>query len=239
MSEIGHDVIVIGGGFAGLTAARELRKSGRSVLVLEGRNRLGGRTWTSQLAGTDIELGGAYVHWFQPHVFAEMTRYGISFQTPPEPARGDHPVTFLETQKVLADGSQVLVAFGPDAQRLSPDDEPAVRRVIDELLPPGAETVAVAGHDWFRDEFSRGTWSVYRPGQLSGAHAVLQAPHGRVVFAGSDLADGWNGFIDGAIESGLRAARSVRQVLETPPRPALTSLVAPGVYPVRLATARA
>jgi putrescine oxidase len=50
MSEIGHDVIVIGGGFAGLTATRELRKSGRSVLVLEGRDRLGGRTWTSQLA---------------------------------------------------------------------------------------------------------------------------------------------------------------------------------------------
>jgi monoamine oxidase len=33
----------------------------------------------------------------------------------------------------------------------------------------------------------------------------MQRPEGRVVLAGSDLADGWSGFIDGAIESGLRA----------------------------------
>jgi monoamine oxidase len=36
-----------------------------------------------------------------------------------------------------------------------------------------------------------------------------------VEFAGGDFADGWNGFMDGAIESGLRAARSVTQLLNT------------------------
>ena len=34
----------------------------------------------------------------------------------------------------------------------------------------------------------------------------MQRPEGRVVFAGSDIANGWAGFIDGAIESGLRGA---------------------------------
>ena len=38
------DVIIIGAGFAGLTAARDQRAAGRSVLVLEARNRIGGRT---------------------------------------------------------------------------------------------------------------------------------------------------------------------------------------------------
>ena len=46
-----YDVIVIGGGFAGVTAARELRQAGLSVLILEARNRLGGRTFTVKRDG--------------------------------------------------------------------------------------------------------------------------------------------------------------------------------------------
>ena len=87
MLEEQYDVIVVGAGLAGLTAARELRHAGRRVLVLEARDRLGGRAYTSTLAGSDIELGGAHVHWFQPHIFAEMTRYGISFRVLPIPDR--------------------------------------------------------------------------------------------------------------------------------------------------------
>ena len=39
------DVVVIGGGFAGITAARDLKHRGFNVLLLEARDRLGGRTW--------------------------------------------------------------------------------------------------------------------------------------------------------------------------------------------------
>ena len=53
---------------------------------LKARDRLGGRAFTSLLAGTEVKLGGGFVHWFQPHVFAELTRYGINFAVPPEPA---------------------------------------------------------------------------------------------------------------------------------------------------------
>ena len=72
-----HDVIVIGGGFAGVTAAREAALRGRSVLLLEARERLGGRTWTAQWAGREIEYGGAWVHWHQPHTWSEITRAGL------------------------------------------------------------------------------------------------------------------------------------------------------------------
>ncbi len=44
-----YDVIVVGGGFAGVTAARECALRGRSVLLLEARDRLGGRTWSADV----------------------------------------------------------------------------------------------------------------------------------------------------------------------------------------------
>ncbi len=76
-----HDVIVVGGGFAGVTAARESALRGREVLLLEARDRLGGRTWNKSWAGTQIELGGAWVHWHQPHTFSELTRAGLDVHT--------------------------------------------------------------------------------------------------------------------------------------------------------------
>jgi hypothetical protein len=117
-------------------------------------------------------------------------------------ATDDQPITSPVTEHILNDGGQLLVAFGPDGGRLSPTDEQAVRAALSDVLPLGTAIQAVAGHDWRADEFSKGTWSVFRPGQLTGSLPALQAPHGRVVFACADIADGWNGFLDGAIESG-------------------------------------
>ena len=74
------DVIVIGGGFAGVTAAREATLDGASTLLLEARDRLGGRTWTHRWNETDVELGGGGVHWHQPHVWAEITRAGLGVE---------------------------------------------------------------------------------------------------------------------------------------------------------------
>lgn len=71
------DVIVIGAGLAGVTAARELGNAGHDVIVLEARDRLGGRLFTDQRMGVNLELGGNWLHWVQPHVWAEVTRYGL------------------------------------------------------------------------------------------------------------------------------------------------------------------
>jgi monoamine oxidase len=52
---------VVGAGFAGLTAARELTRQGHDVLVFEGRDRVGGRSFTGSVAGLPIDLGGSFV----------------------------------------------------------------------------------------------------------------------------------------------------------------------------------
>ena len=57
-----YDVVVIGAGFAGLVAARDLSIDGRlSVLLVEARDRIGGRTWTANALGEDVEMGGTWV----------------------------------------------------------------------------------------------------------------------------------------------------------------------------------
>ena len=55
------DVAVVGAGFAGLTAARELTRQGLDVVVLEGRDRVGGRSHTRTLAGVPVDLGATWV----------------------------------------------------------------------------------------------------------------------------------------------------------------------------------
>ncbi len=111
------DVVVIGAGFAGLVAARELGRAGLGVRVLEARDRVGGRTWTDRRLGHDLELGGTWVHWVQPHTWAEMTRYGREITRSPAVGEaywlgaGDarRAGTLDEFMTLIADGQQAIV----------------------------------------------------------------------------------------------------------------------------------
>src|SRR3954451_140052 len=77
------DVIVIGAGLAGLTAAREVLRGGHSVLILEARGRVGGRTLNHSSGGGKVaEIGGEWVGPTQDHLMALAGELGIgTFKT--------------------------------------------------------------------------------------------------------------------------------------------------------------
>ncbi|ASN21838.1 flavin monoamine oxidase family protein [Arthrobacter sp. YN] len=424
------DVIVIGAGFAGLTAARELSRSGYTTMLLEAKDRIAGRTHLAERLSRNLELGGTWVHWTQPYVWAEMGRYGIKalpgpeftkalwtvdgqrhegtaeslmelldgpnrllladsrryFPMPWSPldnpdvadidgltlseaierlelpddqrrllrsfwtlnfngrldqaaytqalrwcavASGDWQLMFeacasfkidggtrrlaeailvdstaelrlnqrvasidqdgqqvlvtteagkqyaarqlilalplsvlndIDIQPALSPGKReaaargqagrgaklwvkvdgrqerfvafgpesaalnfvqaeyidhdttTLVCFGPDAGAVDVQDVAAAQAHLDAIVP-GLTVLDVAGHDWVADEHARSTWPMHYTGYLTRYLAELQRSEGRIRLAGSDFANGWGGFIDGAIESGLDAARHAASAL--------------------------
>ena len=81
------------------------------------------------------------------------------------------------------------------------------------LFLPEIEVLDFIYHDWVADPYALGTWCSYRPHQTSKYLEQAQVSEGRLHFAGADLANGWRGFMDGAIESGLRVARELLEPL--------------------------
>ncbi|USP81287.1 hypothetical protein yc1106_08561 [Curvularia clavata] len=69
-------------------------------------------------------------------------------------------------------------------------------------------------HSWSNDPFTKGAWFAAAPGWATKNLKVLQEPHGRVFMGSADWAQGWRGFIDGAIEQGARAAMVTKLALD-------------------------
>ncbi|KSU65272.1 flavin monoamine oxidase family protein [Arthrobacter sp. NIO-1057] len=77
MEHLERDVVVIGAGPSGLTAAYELNKAGKTVAVLEARDRVGGRTWTETMDGATIEIGGQWISPDQTGLYSLINELGI------------------------------------------------------------------------------------------------------------------------------------------------------------------
>jgi monoamine oxidase len=112
----------------------------------------------------------------------------------------------------LEDGSSLLVGYGLDSDAIDIADREALERALRAFLPE-ATIIESTGHDWRNDAWARETWAVFKPGQITTHEHTLTQPEGRLIFAGSATASQWPGFIDGAIESGIRAARQTADLL--------------------------
>ena len=115
MEHCERDVVVIGAGATGLTAATRLRDAGRSVVVLEARDRVGGRLLTDEIDGQMYEVGGQWVSPDQTALIDTLERLG------------------LDTYERYREGESVYVGADGEAKRFTGDIFPASARTEGEI----------------------------------------------------------------------------------------------------------
>lgn len=179
------DVAVVGAGFAGLAAARRLRSAGHETIVLEGRDRVGGRSWTTEVAGIPLDLGATFVGPTQDAVMALAEELGCVTEP-----------TFCAGRNVIYWGGR-LRSYSGTIPRLSLRELFNLARVRRKLARASADieveapwTAAHAGEldamslqDWLRSAgasastlallgiASRVTWGA-EPDAVSALHAL-------------------------------------------------------------------
>lgn len=126
------------------------------------------------------------------------------------------------------DGSHgALLAFVVGDQARHWGARPVAERrqaVVSELTrlfgSRAALSVDYVDKDWASETWSRGCYTgLMPPGTLTAYGSALRAPVGRIHWAGTETASVWNGYMDGAIESGERAAREILLADKTSPMP--------------------
>ncbi|HXV41870.1 MAG TPA: FAD-dependent oxidoreductase, partial [Anaerolineae bacterium] len=122
------EIIVVGAGAAGLGAARALQDDGFEVILLEGRNRLGGRVWTDRSwPGTALDLGGSWIHGIKGNPLTELVKK-------------------FKIKTMLTDYDSLLT-YDPQGRLLSD----AAREKLDERLEKLLAAAAAWGEELDRD----------------------------------------------------------------------------------------
>jgi monoamine oxidase len=114
---------------------------------------------------------------------------------------------------VIADAAREFGALTPEERR---------RRVVEHLVrlfgPDAAQPIGYVDQDWSRERYSGGCYvGLAKPGVLAAVGNALREPAGRIHFAGTETAERWCGYFDGALSAGRRAADEVIEALRRDP----------------------
>ena len=167
MLELDRDVVIVGAGPAGLTAARELKKAGLSVAVLEARDRVGGRTWTDTIDGAMLEIGGQWVSPDQTALLELLDELGLKTysryrdgQSVYIGADGKRTLytgdTFPVSDTTAAEMDKLTALLDSLAAEIGPTEPWA--------HPKARELDTISFHHWLRENSSRrGSLQQHRP----------------------------------------------------------------------------
>jgi len=149
------DVVVVGAGISGLSAAARLVANGREVVVLEARDRVGGRLWNTELGGEANELGGEWVAPYQSRLHELLEELGIGLF--PAYRDGDHVYVDEDGRAHRHSGDDA--GMGVAAQRAFEEAEEKLDALAKELDPeapwahPRArELDTISFDEWLRTE---------------------------------------------------------------------------------------
>ena len=148
-------MVIVGAGLAGLTAARRLVRAGHSVVVLEARDRVGGRVVNKQIGGGEIsERGGAFIGPTQTHIAALAKAMRVD--TFPTYDEGDNVYIAEGSRTTYSDQSATGTA--PPDPLILPDLTLVVTR-LDQMsteVPVAAPWTAPNAAAWDAQDF--GSW---------------------------------------------------------------------------------
>ena len=116
MTTIERDIVIIGAGVSGLTAATELRKAGLTVAVLEARDRVGGRLWTDDVEGAMLEIGGQWVSPDQDALKETIAELGL--ETFARYRTGENVYINAEGERTLFEGEIFPVSTATEGEIL-------------------------------------------------------------------------------------------------------------------------
>lgn len=136
-------------------------------------------------------------------------------------ASNDRHFNVVFDQTPVDESLGILVGFidGAHAVEMSTRDEQARRRqVVSDLVtyfgPDAAQPLAYVEQDWTREPWSRGGYVAHMPpGVMTIFGSAIREPCGRIHWAGAETATEWAGYLDGALQSGIRAAGEVVEAL--------------------------
>jgi monoamine oxidase len=109
-------------------------------------------------------------------------------------------------------GGDLVVGFSTQERPLDIMDRDEVEAAFRRYVPD-AGVVKVDGYDWLADPYAKGTWCAAPAGLLSKYASALESTEGRLVFAGSDIAHAFRGWMEGAVLTGATAATRLSAIL--------------------------